>query len=248
MSGHSKWAKIKRAKGGNDARRGAVFTKLAREVQVAAREGGGDPNGNVRLRLAIQKARDNNMPADNIKRAIDRAVGGAANEQLEEITYEGYGPNGVAVLIHAMTDNRNRTASDIRAAFTRGGGALGESGCVAWLFDLRGVITVETGKSDPEEIALAAIDAGAEDVKADSEIVEIYTEPNVLELVREALASQKLVIDSAETTLLPKTMVELDVEHATQFLKLVERLDDLDDVQHVYFNAEIPDAVLQAER
>jgi YebC/PmpR family DNA-binding regulatory protein len=244
MSGHSKWAKIKRQKGANDASRGAVFTKLAREIQVAAREGGGDPEMNFRLRLAVQKARDNNMPAENIKRAIERATGGGAGEQLDEVTYEGYGPGGAAVMVQALTDNRNRTAAEIRGAFTRGGGSLGESGCVAWLFEPRGVIVVDGGGRDADEIALIAIDAGAEDVKTEDGSVEIYTQPSALEQVREALIAQNLNVEQAEQTYLPSTTLELNDEQAVQVYKMIERLDDLDDVQRVYSNVEFSDAVL----
>lgn len=245
MSGHSKWAQIKRQKGANDVKRGAVFTKLAREIQVAAREGGGDPEANFRLRLAIQKAREANMPADNIKRSIERAVGGGAGEQLEEITYEGYGPGGTAVLIQAMTDNRNRTVSDVRAAFTRAGGSLGETGCVGWLFEPRGVIVAMPDGRDPDEVALVAIDAGAEDVQTVDAAVEIYTEPAALERVREALEAERVTIEHAEATMLPKTTVELDDERQAQVIRLVERLEDLDDVQKVYTNVELSDAALQ---
>jgi YebC/PmpR family DNA-binding regulatory protein len=246
MSGHSKWAKIKRAKGASDARKGVVFTKLARELQVAAREGGPDPDMNVRLRLAVQKARESNMPADNIKRSIEKATGAGNHEQFEEITYEGYGPGGAAILVAAMTDNRNRTVSDVRAAFTRAGGSLGEAGCVAWLFQPRGVIAVEAGGLDPDEVALNAIDAGAEDVKTEGSAVEIYTTPETLERVRAALSEQKLAIEHAESTLLPTTTVALDDERATQVLKLVDRLEELDDVQRVYTNVEFQDSVLEA--
>jgi YebC/PmpR family DNA-binding regulatory protein len=245
MSGHSKWAKIKRQKGANDANKGAIFTKLAREILVAAREGGADPAGNSRLRLAIQKARDGNMPADNIKRAIDKATGAGA-EQLVEVTYEGYGPGGAAILVSAMTDNRNRTVSEVRAAFTRGGGSMGESGSVAWQFEPRGVISLNPSGRDPDEVALVAIDAGAEDVTTDDGSVEIYTPFEGLEPVRAALESAGLSIESAEATLLPKTTVELDEEQATQVLKLIDRLEDLDDVQRVYSNVEFSEAVLEA--
>jgi transcriptional/translational regulatory protein YebC/TACO1 len=227
MSGHSKWAKIKRQKGANDANKGAIFTKLAREIQVAAREGGPDPAGNSRLRLAIQKARDGNMPAANIQRAIEKATGGAG-EQLEEITYEGYGPGGAAILVQTMTDNRNRTVGDVRAAFSRAGGSLGEAGSVAWQFEL------------------VAIDAGAEDVKTDDGTVEIFTPFEGLEPVRAALEGQGLSIDHAEATMLPRTTVELDDEQATQVLKLIDRLEDLDDVQRVYTNVEFSEAVMHA--
>jgi YebC/PmpR family DNA-binding regulatory protein len=243
MSGHSKWAKIKRAKGANDQAKGAIFTRLAREIQVAAREGGPNPEANSRLRLAIQKARAENMPQDNIKRSIDKATGAGA-EQLEEVTYEGYGPGGAAILIQAMTDNRNRTVGEIRAALARGGGSMGESGSVGWIFEPRGVVVVPAADRDPDEIALGAIDAGAEDVKSEDGMVEIYTQPGALEAVRDALEGQGLQIEHAETTMLPKTTVELDDEKAEQVMKLVERLENLDDVQQVYTNAELSAAVL----
>ena len=246
MSGHSKWAEIKRQKGANDVGKGALFTKLAREIQVAAREGGGDPEANFRLRLAIQKARENNMPADNIKRSIDKATGAAGADQLEEITYEGYGPGGAAVMVQAMTDNRNRTVAEVRGAFTRAGGSLGESGSVAWQFEQRGIIAVQAGKQDPDEIALLAIDAGAEDVKTEDGVVEVYTPLDAFEQVRAALAAQNLAIEHAEATMLPTTPIELDDEKATAVLKLVDRLENLDDVQKVYTNVEFAESVLEA--
>jgi YebC/PmpR family DNA-binding regulatory protein len=244
MSGHSKWAQIKRQKGANDAKRGQLFTKLGREITVAARDGGGDPNANFRLRLAIQRARENNMPMENIDRAIKRGAGGGEGSSLEEITYEGYGTGGAAILVEAMTDNRNRAAADVRSVFTRGGGSLGESGCVAWLFDPRGVVTVDVGKNDAEELALLAIDAGAEDFKIEDGSLEIYTAPGDLESVRRALESRKLTITSAELSMVPKTTVELDTKATAQVLKLVERLEDLDDVQRVYTNVEVSEEAL----
>src|SRR6188474_3298754 len=187
MSGHSKWSTIKRQKGANDAKRGAVFTKVAREIMVAARAGGGDPDANFRLRLAVDKARSVNMPQDNIKRAIEKATGGGDAEQFEEIVYEGYGPGGVAVLVEAATDNRNRTAADVRSIFTKAGGQLAGSGAVAWQFEPRGLIAVPAGR-DADDIALAAIDAGAEDVDtSDPAHIEVFTSPGDLELVRKAL-------------------------------------------------------------
>ncbi|MBM4419595.1 MAG: YebC/PmpR family DNA-binding transcriptional regulator [Chloroflexi bacterium] len=243
MSGHSKWAQIKRQKGANDARKGAVFTRLARELQVAAREGGTDPAGNARLRLAIQKARAENMPQENIRRSIERAAGPGA-EAIEEITYEGYGPGGTAILVQAITDNRNRTVSEIRAAFTRGGGGLGEAGCVAWNFESRGVISISIGKRAAEDIALVAIDAGAEDVNEDEFSVEVYTDPAALERVRDALVAADVPIESAETTILPKSTVDLDDERSLQVIKLVERLENLDDVQHVFSNLELRDELV----
>src|SRR6186997_605724 len=184
MSGHSKWSTIKRQKGANDAKRGAMFTKVAREIAVAARAGGGDPDANYRLRLAMDKARAINMPADNIKRAIEKATGGGDAEQFEEIVYEGYGPGGVAVLVEAATDNRNRTAAEVRSIFAKTGGQLAGSGAVAWQFEARGLITVLRDGVDPDEVALAAIDAGAADVDTESDPIEIYTEPTELEGVR----------------------------------------------------------------
>src|SRR5436190_7416066 len=190
MSGHSKWSTIKRAKGITDAKRGALFTKVAREISVAARLGGGDPDANYRLRLAIEKARTVNMPADNIKRTIDKATGGGEADQYEEIVYEGYGPGGVAILVEAQTDNKNRTAADVRALFTKAGGSLAGSGAVAWQFEPRGLITIPAKGQDPDDVALAAIDAGADDVDtSDSEMVEVYTTPAALENVRKALGT-----------------------------------------------------------
>ncbi len=239
MSGHSKWAQIKRQKGVNDAKRGQVFTRLGREITIAARDGGGDPNGNFRLRLAIQRARESNMPMENIDRAIKRGVGGGEGAALEEIVYEGYGAGGAAVMVEAMTDNRNRAAGEIRSTFTRNGGNLGESGCVAWLFDSKGIISIDPGKMDPDEIALLAIDAGAEDVQVEEGSVEVYTEPGNLEAVRQSLERSKLSITNAEVSMVPKTMVEADSKATAQVMRLIERLEELDDVQKVYSNIEV---------
>jgi YebC/PmpR family DNA-binding regulatory protein len=244
MSGHSKWSQIKRQKGAADAKRGQLFTKLGREITVAAREGGGDPDGNPRLRLAIQRAREANMPMDTIERAVKRGSGGAEGVTLEEIVYEGYGPGGAAILIEALTDNRNRSVADIRNALSRGGGNLGESGCVAWLFDARGVIAVDFNGDDPDELALKAIDAGADDVRVDDNLLEIYTEPGDLESVRLALQDEQVKVASAETAMVPKTTLEADPKDAVAVLKLMERLEDLDDVQRVYTNLEFSDEVL----
>jgi YebC/PmpR family DNA-binding regulatory protein len=244
MSGHSKWSTIKRQKGANDAKRGALFTKVAREISVAARLGGGDPDANYRLRLAIEKARSVNMPADNIKRTIDKATGGGDGDQYEEIVYEGYGPGGVAVLVEAQTDNRNRTAADVRAMFTKSGGQLAGSGAVAWQFEPRGLITVVRNGVDPDEVALAAIDAGAEDVDTDDdEAVEIYTSPGDLESVRSALEEAGVTVESAESAMVAKQTVELDANKARQALRLVESLEDLDDVSRVTANFDIPEEV-----
>jgi YebC/PmpR family DNA-binding regulatory protein len=244
MSGHSKWSQIKRQKGVNDSKRGQAFTRLGREITVAARDGGGDPNANFRLRLAVQRAREGNMPIENIDRAIKHGVGGGEGAALEEITYEGYGAGGAAVLVQAMTDNRNRAAGEIRSTFTRNGGNLGESGCVAWLFDNRGVISVDPGKNDPDELALSAIDAGAVDAQVEDDSVEVYTEPSDLEIVRQALEQRKLTITNAEVSMVPKTVVEADSKTTAQVMKLIERLEDLDDVQRVYTNVEVSEEAL----
>ena len=245
MSGHSKWSTIKRQKGANDAKRGALFTKVAREISVAARQGGGDPDANSRLRLAMEKARSVNMPADNIKRTIEKATGGGEGEQFEEIVYEGYGPGGVAVLVEAATDNRNRTAAEVRSIFTKTGGQLAGSGAVAWQFEPRGLITIpRSGSVDADEVALTAIDAGAEDVDTDDqEAIEIYTEPGSLESVRKALEGAGVPVDSAESTMIAKQTVELDSAKARQALRLVELLEDLEDVQRVTANFDIPEDV-----
>ncbi len=244
MSGHSKWSTIKRQKGANDAKRGALFTKVAREIAVAARLGGGDPDANYRLRLAIEKARSVNMPADNIKRTIDKATGGGDAEQYEEIVYEGYGPGGVAVLVEAQTDNRNRTAADVRSMFTKSGGQLAGSGAVAWQFEPRGLITVARNGIDPDEVALTAIDAGAEDVDTDDdEAIEIYTAPAELESVRSALEGAGVAVESAESTMVAKQTVELDANKARQALRLVEQLEELEDVSRVTANFDIPEEV-----
>jgi YebC/PmpR family DNA-binding regulatory protein len=244
MSGHSKWSTIKRQKGVTDAKRGALFTKVAREISVAARQGGGDPDANYRLRLAVEKARSVNMPSDNIKRTIDKATGGGEAEQFEEIVYEGYGPGGVAVLVEAATDNRNRTAAEVRSIFTKTGGQLAGSGAVAWQFEPRGLIAVTRGaKVDPDEVGLAAIDAGAEDVETDDDTIEIYTSPGDLESVRKALEGAGVPVDSAENTMVAKQTVELDSNKARQALRLVELLEDLDDVQRVTANFDIPEDV-----
>jgi YebC/PmpR family DNA-binding regulatory protein len=244
MSGHSKWSQIKRQKGAADARRGQLFTKLGREITVSARDGGADPEANARLRLAVQRAREANMPMETIERAIKRGAGGGEGAVLEEINYEGYGPGGAAILVEAMTDNRNRAVAEIRNAFSRGGGSLGESGCVAWLFDARGVITVEINGQDADELSLAAIDAGADDVRVEGSVLEIYTEPAQLEAVRAALAEQKLTVSSAELAMVPKTTIGADSKDALAVMKLMERLEELDDVQRVYTNVEFSDEVL----
>ena len=245
MSGHSKWATIKRKKGAADARRGQLFTKLSREITVAAKEGGGDPESNFRLRLAVQKARAENMPADNIQRAIQRGSGaGEGGAHYEEVMYEGYGPNGVALLVQTLTDNRDRAVSEVRSIFTRLGGSLGEAGSVAWMFDPRGLILIEPRDGeDPDEITLAAIDAGAEDVQSDDEgHIEVVTAFNDLKHVQDALTAQNINVVSAERTMVPKTTVTLDEKGMEQILRLIDRLEDLDDVQTVYTNLDLTGA------
>jgi YebC/PmpR family DNA-binding regulatory protein len=244
MSGHSKWSTIKRAKGVTDAKRSAVFTKDAREISVAARQGGGDPDANYRLRLAIEKARSVNMPADNIKRTIDKATGGGEADQFEEIVYEGYGPGGVAILVETATDNKNRTAADVRSMFAKAGGQLGGAGSVAWQFEPRGLIAVTRNGRDPDDIALAAIDAGADDIDTDSDPVEIVTSPAALEGVRKSLESAGVPIESAEVTMQPKAAIDVDVNVAHQNLRLIENLEDLEDVQRVTANFNLPAEIL----
>ena len=244
MSGHSKWSKIKRQKGVVDAKRGQLFTKLAREISVAVRQGGADTEANFKLRLIMQKARDNNMPLENIDRAIKRASGGTDGAALSEVTYEGYGPGGSAILAQALTDNKNRTLSEMRNILSRGGGNLGESGSVTWLFESRGVIIIDGTKENAEEVALFAIDAGAEDVKIEGTTLEVNTKPQDLEAVRKALEIKKVPISSSELSMVPKTMVKLDEKSALQALRLLDKLEELDEVQHVYTNADFPDDVV----
>jgi len=246
MSGHSKWASIKHQKGVTDARRGQLFTKLTREIIIASREGGSNPETNFRLRLAVQKARDNNMPMDNIERSIKKGSGELEGGSLAEVILEGYGPSGTAILVNALTDNRNRTIQEVRSTFTRHGGSLGESGCVAWIFDSKGVITIKADNLDADELALSAIDAGAEDVKVESDYVEVYTRPEELETVRKALEQQNLPIASSELSMVPKTLVQLDEKAATQALKLLDKLEEIDDVQNVFSNADFPDSILES--
>ncbi len=243
MSGHSKWSQIKRQKGVNDAKRGAVFTKVSREITIAAREGGVDPDGNFRLRLAMEKARSVNMPTENIKRAIERAAGVGEGAKFEEIVYEGYGPGGVAVIVEVATDNRNRTAADVRSIFTKAGGQLSSAGSVAWQFEPRGVISIAR-RGDAEEIALMAIDAGAEDVDTDADPLEIYTAPADLDRVRRALADTGVKIESAELSMQAKNTIEVDLPRARANLRLIENLEDHDDVQRVTANFDIPDEML----
>jgi len=250
MSGHSKWAGIKHKKAVVDAKRGQVFTKVAAELTVSAREGGADASGNFRLRLAIQKARDVNMPADNIERAIQRGVGGKDGVQLEDIRYEGYGPHGVAVMVDVLTDNRNRTVAALRNLFTRAGGSLGETNSVAWMFSQKGIIHISRGDADADELALAvldAVDVGEDgDVSVEGDSVQVTVAPNRFEEARRAIEEKGWTVASAEVTMQPSTSVELDAKQAPAVLRLLDAIEDHDDVQQVYANAEIPDEVLES--
>ncbi|MCL0039241.1 YebC/PmpR family DNA-binding transcriptional regulator [Dehalococcoidia bacterium] len=247
MSGHSKWSTIKRQKGVADARRGQLFTRLGREITIAARDGGGDPQANAALRLAVQRARDSNMPMENIERAIKRGTGSTEAGALFEITLEGYGPGGAAILLQIVTDNRNRTISEVRSTLTRSNATLGESGCVTWVFDQKGVIVVDA-QADTEDLALAAIDAGAEDVKVEDTLIEIYTRPEGLEKVRKGLEDSGVTISSAELTLIPQNLIKLEEKDALQTLKLLDKLEEIDGVQRVFTNADFPDEVVQSYR
>ncbi|MTV49698.1 YebC/PmpR family DNA-binding transcriptional regulator [Heliobacillus mobilis] len=251
MSGHSKWANIKHKKAKVDAQKGKMFTKVGRELIVAARQGGGDPNNNFRLKIAIQKAKEVNMPNDNIQRAIQRGLGGTEGANYEEIVYEGYGPGGVAIMIEAMTDNRNRTAGEVRHLFSKSGGNLGESGCVSWIFESKGVILVNTDLEaggitvDEEEFMLTALEAGALDVSVDGEEVEVLTAPDELSAVRQAIEDAGYPIASAEVTLVPQNTTEItDKDMAIKLLKLMDALEEHDDVQNAYANFDIDDELM----
>ena len=248
MSGHSKWSSIKHKKGAADAKRGKLFSRLTRAIIVAAREGGPDPAANLALQNAIEKARSYSMPKDNIERAIARGSGaGADTETFEHIVYEGYGPNGVAIIAEALTDNRNRTASDVRHVFTKNDGNLGTSGAVAWLFERRGIVMVDADRADEDTVTLAAAEGGAEDVTQDGSSFEVTTSPEALSSVREALEQAGIEVESAETTMVPKTTIELDDEAAARkTLRLIDALEELDDVSEVYANFDIPERLLEA--
>jgi YebC/PmpR family DNA-binding regulatory protein len=248
MSGHSKWSSIKHKKGAADAKRGKLFSKLARAIIVAAREGGPDPAANLALQNAIEKARSYSMPKDNIERAIARGSGtGADSEAFEQITYEGYGPSGVAIIVEALTDNRNRTASEVRHVFAKHDGNLGTSGAVAWLFERRGVVLVDADTAEEDDVMLAAADGGADDVAEDGSSFQVTTTPENLTAVREALEEAGIAVESAETTMVAKTTVELDDESAARkTLRLIDALEDLDDVSEVYANFDIPEHLLEA--
>jgi YebC/PmpR family DNA-binding regulatory protein len=243
MSGHSKWSTIKRKKGAADAKRGKIFTKIGRELEIAAREGP-DPDVNFKLRLVIEKAKQANMPKDNIERAIRRGAGLEKGVALEDLTFEGYGPHGVAMLVHVTTDNRNRAVAEVRSVFNRHGGNLGESGCVAWLFEPKGYITLAVNDSDPDELAMIAIEAGADDVTVASDLVEVFTKPGDFQTARASLQEQGLAIDSAELAMIPKSLAQLGEKETFQVMNLVERLEELDDVQQVYSNLDISDEIM----
>jgi YebC/PmpR family DNA-binding regulatory protein len=244
VSGHSKWSQIKRQKGVADVKRGNLFTKMTREIMIAAKQGGGDPEANFRLRLAMDRARAVNMPKDSIARAIERATGGGEGAQLESVVYEGYAPGGVSVMVEAATDNRNRTASEIRATFTHHNGKLGEAGSVQWLFEQKGVIEVDTSGGRADEVELAAIDAGAEDVERDKDLVTIYTAPKDFEKVKKALEAAGIRSASAEMSMRPSSTVSVDADSGRKVLRLVEALEELDDVQKVHANFDVPEEVL----
>jgi YebC/PmpR family DNA-binding regulatory protein len=247
MAGHSKWAQIKRQKAANDAKRGQLYTKLGREIAVSARDGGGDPEMNFRLRLAIQRAKDANMPADTIERAVKRGSGELDDDiRLKDIFYEGYGPGGAALFIEALTDNRNRTVAELRNVLARGGGNLGESGSVAWMFDTRGQIIIELSNGDPDEAMLESIELGAEDVQEEDGTLVVLTLLEQLESVRRGMEELGYTVESAELTRVPKTMSEPDTDKATQSMRLIERVEDLDDVQKVYTNLELTEEVMAA--
>jgi len=245
MSGHSKWSQIKRQKGAADVKRGVVFTKMTRELMLAAKEGGPNPDANFRLRLAMDRARAVNMPHANIQRAIDRATGGGEGAAIESIVYEGYAPGGVSIMVEAATDNRNRTASEVRAAFTRHGGKLGESGSVQWIFEQKGIVEIDAAGRSSDEVVLIAIDAGAEDVEVDGSLVTVYTTPAAFERVKAALEESGVKVASAELSMRPTTTVRVDGDQAQKVIRLVEGLEELDDVQKVHANFDIPEEVLQ---
>lgn len=248
MSGHSKWHSIRRSKGILDQRRGQLFTKLARDITIAAREGGsGDPDSNFRLRIAVDKAKASNMPSDNIQRAIDRGLGKGGEAAIEEIYYEGYAPGGIALLIETATDNRNRTNSEVRATLSKAGGNPGEPGSVGWMFDPKGLITIDlTAKRlDPDEVMLQAIDAGADDVEVGEDVIEIYTDFKQFAAVRQQILAAGLPMIGAEKIMRPKTTIQADTNDALKAMRLMEKLEDLDDVQKVYSNLDVSEELAE---
>jgi len=246
MAGHSKWANIKHRKGAEDAKRGKIFTKLVKEIIVAARMGGGDPNANPRLRAAIQNAKSNNLPKDKVERSIKKGTGELEGVNYEETNYEGYGPGGAAVLVESLTDNKNRTVSDVRHIFSKHGGKLGENGCVDWMFDKKGWIAVKKSDVDEEALMSVALDAGAEDIREeDPENFEIITPPEAFEEVKAALDAEGIPFANDEVSMLPQTYINLSGKEAEQMYRLMDALDDNDDVQKVHTNADIPEDVIE---
>ncbi len=246
MSGHNRWSSIKHKKSIQDAKRGKLFTKLIREIMIAAREGGGDPEANPRLKAAIAAAKSANMPKENIERAIKRGTGEIEGEKFEEVTYEGYGPGGVAVLIEAVTDNRNRTVADIRRIFSKHGGNIGESGCVSWMFSKKGYIVVDKSEVDEDRLMEVVLEAGAEDIRSNETDYEIISEVDDFESVKKALEDAGIKYSFAKVTMVPQTTVRLEGRDAEKMLGLMESLEDLDDVQNVYANFDIPDEVMMS--
>jgi YebC/PmpR family DNA-binding regulatory protein len=247
MSGHSKWANIKHKKSRMDAQRGKIFTKVAREITVAVRQGGsGDPTGNMRLKLALQKAKDANLPNDNVQRAIQKGLGAGEGATYEELTYEGYGPGGVAVMVEAMTDNRNRTAGEVRHIFSKHGGNMGESGCVGWMFDKKGLFVIDKAETmlNEEDLMMIALEAGAEDFKAEDDSYEITTSPDDFDAVHKALADHKIKTAVAQISMIPQTTVTLQGDDAIKMLKMMEILEEHDDVQEAYANFDIPEELM----
>jgi YebC/PmpR family DNA-binding regulatory protein len=243
MSGHSKWATIKHKKAAADAKRGKIFTKLIREITVAAKNGGGNPDTNPRLRVAISTAKENNMPADNIERAVKKGTGELPGALYEEVSYEGYGPQGVAVYVQCLTDNKNRTASEVRSIFDKRGGNMAGAGSVAWIFEKKGFFVIETAAISEDQLMDIVLTAGAEDQATEGSSYEVTTAPHDFDTVKKALAEKKVPVISAEITMLPKNLAKVTADHAKQVLALIEALEDHDDVQHVYSNVDIPEEI-----
>ena len=246
MSGHSRWSQIKRKKGKTDVQRGKLFSKILREITVAAKNGGGDPKANIRLKAAMESAKEANMPQDNIKRAIQKGTGELPGESYEEISYEGYAPGGVAVLVQVLTDNRNRTGPEIRHAFEKFGGNMGSSGAVAWMFERQGIIQVDSSKIDEDELLAKALDAGATDMRRAEKVFEIVTAPAEMDAVRDALSRARVPVLESQVSFVPQSTVRVEGKDATSVVRLVEALEEMDDVQSVYANYDIPDEVLEA--
>jgi YebC/PmpR family DNA-binding regulatory protein len=245
MSGHSKWSTIKRKKGAEDAKRGKLFTKMGREIAIAAREGGPDPDVNFKLRLVVEKAKQVNMPKENIERSIRRGAGLEKGEALEQVVYEGYGPGGTAMIVRALTDNRNRSVADVRRAFSRYGGSLGENGCVAWMFEQKGYISIPLNGHDPDKLFELAVEAGAEDVVIGEDMVEIFVDAQDLQTVQESLFVAEIEMDVAELSMIPQTKVDLETDKGLKVMGLVDALEELDDVEKVYTNLDITDEMFE---